>query len=71
MKILVIKFRHIGDVLLSSVLAKNLKEIYPDSTVDYLVNAESIDMLTLNPNGSYTSKSFPHPCSTMSGRPKP
>ena len=50
MKILVIKFRHIGDVLLSSVLAKNLKEFYPGSTVDYLVNAESIDMLTLNPN---------------------
>jgi heptosyltransferase-3 len=50
LKILVIKFRHIGDVLLSSVLAKNLKEIYLGSTVDYLVNAESIDMLTLNPN---------------------
>lgn len=50
MKILVIKFRHIGDVLLSSVLAKNLKEIYPDCRVDYLVNGESVDMLTLNPN---------------------
>jgi len=43
------KFRHIGDVLLSAVLAKNLKELYPDATVDYLVNAESKEMLTLNP----------------------
>ncbi|MGE4398310.1 MAG: putative lipopolysaccharide heptosyltransferase III [Campylobacterales bacterium] len=50
MKILVMKFRHIGDVLLSAVLAKNLKEAYPDAIVDYLVNAESKDMLTLNPN---------------------
>lgn len=49
MKILVIKFRHIGDVLLSAVLAKNLKEAYPNAKVDYLVNAESKDMLTLNP----------------------
>lgn len=50
MKILVIKFRHIGDVLLSVVLAKNLKEAYPDAKVDYLVNAESKEMLTLNPH---------------------
>jgi heptosyltransferase-3 len=50
LKILVLKFRHIGDVLLSAVLAKNLKEAYPDATVDYLVNAESKEMLTLNPN---------------------
>ncbi len=49
MKILVIKFRHIGDVLLSSVLAKNLKEAYPGAKVDYLINAESKEMLTLNP----------------------
>ncbi len=49
MKILVIKFRHIGDVLLSSPLAKNLKDAYPNSTVDYLVNAESKETLTLNP----------------------
>ncbi len=49
MKILVLKFRHIGDVLLSAVLAKNLKEAYPDATIDYLVNAESKEMLTLNP----------------------
>lgn len=49
MKILVMKFRHIGDVLLSAVLAKNLKEAYPDAKVDYLVNAESKEMLTLNP----------------------
>ncbi len=43
------KFRHIGDVLLSTVLAKNLKEVYPDARVEYLVNAESKEMLTLNP----------------------
>ncbi len=49
MKILVIKFRHIGDVLLSSPLAKNLKDACPNSTVDYLVNAESKETLTLNP----------------------
>ncbi len=49
MKILVIKFRHIGDVLLSSPLAKNLKDAYPNTIVDYLVNAESKETLTLNP----------------------
>ncbi|WP_457595743.1 putative lipopolysaccharide heptosyltransferase III [Hydrogenimonas sp.] len=48
MKILVIKFRHIGDVLLTTPLLDNLKRIYPDAQVDFLINKESEPLLEGN-----------------------
>lgn len=48
--ILVIKLRNIGDVLLSSPVARQLKESYPQSKVSFLVNAGTESMLTLNPH---------------------
>lgn len=36
-KILVIRFKQIGDAILSSVICKNLKEKYPDSQIDYVL----------------------------------
>lgn len=36
-KILVIQNKRIGDVLIASVIAQNMKTIYPDSQIDYLV----------------------------------
>ena len=50
MKILLIKFRNIGDVLLSTPLVTNLKQHYPSSRIDFCVNKETEPMLTLNPN---------------------
>ncbi|WP_096257972.1 putative lipopolysaccharide heptosyltransferase III [Lebetimonas natsushimae] len=50
MRILVIKFRNIGDVLLTTPLIKNLKLNYPDAEIDCLVNKGTEEMLTLNPN---------------------
>ncbi|WP_236617350.1 MULTISPECIES: putative lipopolysaccharide heptosyltransferase III [unclassified Lebetimonas] len=50
LKILVIKFRNIGDVLLTTPLIKNLKLNYPDSQIDCVVNKGTEEMLTLNPN---------------------
>jgi heptosyltransferase-3 len=50
MKILVIKFRNIGDVLLTTPLIKNLKIHYPDSTIDMVVNKGTESMITNNPN---------------------
>ncbi|WP_236618648.1 glycosyltransferase family 9 protein [Lebetimonas sp. JH292] len=38
LKILVVKFRNIGDVLLTTPLIKNLKLNYPDSQIDCVVN---------------------------------
>jgi heptosyltransferase-3 len=49
-RILVIKFRNIGDVLLTTPLIKNLKLNYPNAKIDCLVNKGTEDMLTLNPN---------------------
>ena len=49
-KILLMKFRNIGDVLLLSPLIKNLKLAYPDSKIDIALNSGTQDMLTLNPN---------------------
>jgi heptosyltransferase III len=50
MKILVIKYRNIGDVLLTSALISNLNEKYPDALIDFTVNKGTEEMLTLNPN---------------------
>jgi len=52
MKILLIKFRNIGDVLLSTPLISNLKNIYPDSVIDFALNKGCEDMVTNNPNVS-------------------
>ena len=50
MKILIMKFRNIGDVLLVTPLIKNLKLNYPDATIDVALNKGTEDMVTLNPN---------------------
>jgi len=50
MKILILKFRHIGDVLLMTPLLRNLKSIYPESIIDVAVNSGTEEMLTNNPN---------------------
>jgi len=50
MKILIIKFRNIGDVLLSTPLISNLKSIYPDSSIDFSLNKGCEDMISNNPN---------------------
>jgi heptosyltransferase-3 len=50
MKILLIKFRNIGDVLLSTPLISNLKNIYPDSVIDFALNKGCEDMVSNNPN---------------------
>lgn len=50
MKILVIKFRHIGDVLLSTPLIKNLKLNYPNAKIDYVLNKDCVDMISHNPS---------------------
>jgi len=49
MKILVIKFRHIGDVLLSTPLIENLKHCYPEATIDFALNKGCEDILADNP----------------------
>lgn len=37
MKILVVRFKQIGDAILSSVICKSLKETYPDAKIDYVL----------------------------------
>ena len=50
MRILVIQQKRIGDVLTSTIICNNLKEKFPDSTIDYMCYPNSIDVLTENPN---------------------
>lgn len=47
--ILVLKLRHIGDVLLTVPAIRALKETFPRARVTALVNSGTEDMLTLNP----------------------
>lgn len=50
MRILVIKIKSIGDVLLATPLIHNLKLNYPDAKIDVLINKNTKDMLSLNPD---------------------
>jgi len=49
-KILILKFRNIGDVLLITPLLSNLKQHYPNSNIDVAVNKGTEAMVSLNPN---------------------
>jgi len=50
MKILILKFRNIGDVLLISPLIANLREKYQNSTIDVAINEGTEEVLILNKN---------------------
>lgn len=50
MRILLIKFRHIGDVLLSTPLLANLKQQFPEAAIDFAVNDFCRDILAHNPH---------------------
>ena len=50
MRILVVKFRNIGDVLLTTPLFANLRAHFPSATIHAAINAESLPMLEGNPN---------------------
>ncbi|WJY14995.1 putative lipopolysaccharide heptosyltransferase III [Pectobacteriaceae bacterium CE90] len=49
-RILITKFRHHGDVLLTSPLFSILRKRYPDAQIDALVFAETAEMLALHPD---------------------
>ncbi|WP_033915718.1 glycosyltransferase family 9 protein [Campylobacter sputorum] len=50
MKILVMKFRNIGDTLLVSPVISNLKLNYPNLTIDFALNSGCEAMISGNPN---------------------
>ncbi|MBQ9292305.1 MAG: putative lipopolysaccharide heptosyltransferase III [Campylobacter sp.] len=50
MKILVMKFRRIGDVLLTTPLLENLRHFYPDAQIHFALNRSTEEMITQNPN---------------------
>jgi len=50
MRILIIKFRNIGDVLLSTPLISNLKYHYPDASIDFALNSGCEEMIGNNPD---------------------
>ncbi|RZK12500.1 MAG: lipopolysaccharide heptosyltransferase family protein [Flavobacterium sp.] len=50
MKILVIQQKMIGDVLASSMICNNLKLLYPDAQVDYLIYPFTKPVVEHNPN---------------------
>ncbi|RBP53652.1 glycosyltransferase family 9 protein [Arenicella xantha] len=48
-RILVIRFKHIGDVLLTSVLCNTLKQTFPKARVDFLIQQTSADLFVNHP----------------------
>lgn len=49
-KVLIIQNKRIGDVLLASVIAENIKKVHPKSTVDFLVYNYTTGVIENNPN---------------------
>jgi len=49
-KILVIQNKRIGDVLIVSVIAQNMKVLYPESRIDFLVYDYTVGVIENNPN---------------------
>ena len=50
MKILITKFRSVGDVILLTPLIRNLKSNYPNSKIDLMVNKGTEVLISHNPN---------------------
>lgn len=50
LKILVIQQKRIGDVLLGTVICNQLRKMYPDAQIDYMVYAFTSEMAENNPN---------------------
>jgi ADP-heptose:LPS heptosyltransferase len=50
MKILVIQQKMIGDVLVSSILCNNLRKMYPNATIDYMIYEHTLAVVYNNPN---------------------
>lgn len=48
-RILIMKFRNIGDVLLITPLISNLKHNFPEASIDIALNKGTEEMITLNP----------------------
>ncbi|MEW7292728.1 glycosyltransferase family 9 protein [Aquimarina sp. 2304DJ70-9] len=48
MKILVIQQKMIGDVLTSTIICETLRKEYPDATIDYLINSNTIPVVKNN-----------------------
>lgn len=49
MKILVIRFNAVGDVVLTSALCTTLKKSFPDAQIDYLMNESISPLFSTNP----------------------
>ena len=58
MKILVIQMKFIGDVLASSIICNNLKKLYPNSQVDFLIYPFTKPVIENNPESSIIFKIF-------------
>jgi len=50
LKALIIQNKEVGEILASSVIANNLKKIYPDIKIDFLCYKKSMGLLQKNPN---------------------
>lgn len=52
-KTLIIRFSSIGDIVLSSLLVRTLRDRFPEAEIDYLVKSEYADLVRHNPHLSH------------------
>jgi len=63
-KLLIIKLRAVGDVLLSTIVTRNLRLAFPNAQIDYLVEQPSYDIVRTNP---YVNGTLVYNPTSMSG----
>ncbi len=49
MKILIISLKHLGDIITTTTVLPMLKKIYPESTINYMVNPEGLQLIKNHP----------------------
>ncbi len=58
-KTLIIRFSSIGDIVLSSLLVRTLRDRFPEAEIDYLVKSEYADLVHHNPHISHVLQFSP------------
>lgn len=62
MKILLVKYRNIGDVLLASPLLPNFRHHYPEARIDFALNDYCLEMIADHPD---VGEVFPYPRASL------
>lgn len=59
MKILVIRFRQMGDAVLATALLNSIRRSFPDAEIHFVLNSQLADLFAGHPSSTALSHSLP------------